>query len=107
MSRLTTNLVLAAVLGQLVAQLGWIDALFIPLVLAGPPVTGAILASRRVSYAWVAVLWASTGLGMAWSDWIVNHEDVAFHLALAVIMPFLAGVGWGVVRVTRRRVPAA
>ena len=95
MSRLTSNLVLAAVLGQLVAQLGWIDALFIPLVLAAPPVTGAILASRRVGYAWVAVLWASTGLGMAWSDWIVNREDVAFHLALAVIMPLLAGAGFG------------
>jgi len=107
MSRLTSNLVLAAVLGQLVAQLGWIDALFIPLVLAAPPVTGAILASRRVGYAWVAVLWASTGLGMAWSDWIVNREDVTFHLALAVIMPLLAGVGWGVVRLTRRRVTAA
>jgi hypothetical protein len=107
MSRLTSNLVLAAVLGQLVAQLGWIDALFIPLVLAGPPVTGAILASRRVGYAWVAVLWASTGLGMAWSDWLVNREDVMFHLALAVIMPLLAGIGWGVVRLTRRRVSVA
>ncbi|GAB3787583.1 hypothetical protein [Nocardioides ungokensis] len=107
MSRITSNLVLAAVLGQLVAQLGWIDALFIPLVLAAPPVTGAILASRRVGYPWVAVLWASTGLGMAWSDWIVNHEDVMFHLALAVIMPLLAGIGWGAVRLTRRRVPAA
>lgn len=103
MSRLTTNLVYAAILGQFVAQLGWIDPLFIPLAVAAPPVSGAILASRRVSYAWVAVLWASVGLGMTWSDWIVNREDVVFHLALSVIMPVLAGIGWGVVRLTQRR----
>jgi hypothetical protein len=103
MSRFTTNIVWAALLGQLVAQLGWIDALFIPLVLAAPPVTGAILASARVRYSWVAALWASTGVGMAWSDWVVNQEDVVFHLALAVIMPLLAGAGWGLVRLTQRR----
>ena len=79
MSASPANVVYAALLGQLVAQLGWIDALFIPLVLVAPPVTGAILASRRVRYAWVAV-----------------------------IMPLLAGAGWGLVRIThRRRVSAA
>lgn len=103
MARFTSHVVYAAILGQLVAQLGWIDPLFIPLVLAGPPLSGAILASRRVGYTWVAVLWASTGLGMLWSDWIVNHEDVLFHLALALVMPLLAGIGWGVVRVSQRR----
>lgn len=107
MSRLTSHLVYAALLGQLIAQLGWIDALFIPLVLAGPPLSGAVLASNRVGYPWVAVLWASTGLGMMWTDWVVNHEDVLFHLALAVVMPLLAGIGWGVVRLSqRRRTPA-
>ena len=103
MSRLTSHLVYAVILGQLVAQLGWIDPLFIPLVLAGPPLSGAILASNRVSYSWVAVLWASTGLGMLWTDWILNDEDVLFHLALAVVMPLLAGIGWGVVRLSQRR----
>ena len=76
MSRITSRVLYAALLGQLVAQLGWIDPLFIPLVLAGPPLTGAILASRRVGYTWVAALWASTGIGMAWSDWVVNRSDV-------------------------------
>jgi hypothetical protein len=105
MARLTSKLLYAALLGQLVAQLGWIDPLFIPLVLLGPPLTGAILASRQVSYAWVAVLWVSTGVGMAWSDW---PSDVVFHLALAVLMPLLAGIGWGAVRLNQRRqVPAA
>lgn len=98
MSRLTSRLLHAVVLGQLIAQLGWIDPLFIPLVLAGPLLTGAILATRRVGLPWVAALWVSTGLGMTWSDWLVNREDVGFHLALAVVMPLLAGVGWGAVR---------
>ena len=107
MSRLTSQVLYAAVLGQLVAQLGWIDPLFVPLVLAAPPLTGALLAVNRVGFPWVAVLWASTGLGMLWTDWLVNREDVLFHLALAVVMPLLAGVGWGVVRLSqRRRTPA-
>jgi hypothetical protein len=103
MTRLTSHVVYAAILGQLVAQLGWIDPLFIPLVLAGPPLSGAIFASRRVGYTWVAVLWASTGIGMAWSDWVVNRSDVLFHMALAVIMPLLAGAGYGVVWLMQRR----
>lgn len=103
MNRILSRPAGAAILGQLVAQLGWIDPLFIPLVLAAPLITGALLAGRRVSYTWVAVLWASVGIGMAWTDWLVNREDVAFHLALAVIMPMLAGVGWGLVRLAQRR----
>lgn len=102
MTRLTSRTLHAAILGQLVAQLGWIDALFIPLILLGPLLSGAILAYRRVSYTWVAVLWASAGLGMTWSDWLVNREDVLFHLGLAVVMPLLAGVGWGIARLTLR-----
>jgi hypothetical protein len=102
MSRLTSRSLYAALLGQLVAQLGWIDPLFIPLVLVGPLATGAILAARRVAYAWVAILWASAGVGMAWSDWLVNGGDVLFHLALAVLMPLLAGIGWGAVRLSSR-----
>lgn len=102
MSRLTSSLIAAAVLGQLVAQLGWIDPLFILLVLAGPLVTGAIAAAHDVRYRWVAVLWCSTGVGMAWSDWLVNREDVAFHLGTAVVMPLLAGAGYGVVRLATR-----
>lgn len=103
MARLTSSLVTAVVLGQLVAQLGWIDPLFIPLVLAAPPIIGAIAATRGIRYAWVAVLWCSVGVGMAWSDWVVNRSDVIFHLALACIMPLLAGIGFGVVRVARPR----
>jgi hypothetical protein len=107
MPRFTSHLVTAALLGLLVAQLGWIDPLFLPLVLAGPPLSGAVLASAAVRYPWVAVLWASAGVGMAVSDWLVNREDVAFHLVLAVVMPLLAGAGWGVVQLAQRRAPAS
>jgi hypothetical protein len=68
--------------------------------------SGALLAYRRVSYTWVAVLWASAGLGMTWSDWVINQEDVLFHLVLSVVMPLLAGIGWGVVSLTSRHSPA-
>lgn len=103
MSRITSHVVYALILGQLISLLGWIDPLFIPLVLAGPLLSGAILAHLGVRYTWVAALWASTGLGMTWMDWVVNREDVAFHLALAVITPLLAGIGWGALRLTQRR----
>lgn len=107
MSQLTTSLVAAAVLGQAVGLLGWIDPIFVPFVLAAPLVTGGYAASRRVSYGWIATLWCSAGLCMLWTDWLVTGEDQLFHLALAVIMPALAGLGWGAVRLaTRRRAQA-
>ena len=110
MHRITSSLIAAAILGQLVGQLGWIDPLFVPLILLGPIVTGAVAAGRRITYLWIAVVWCSAGIAMAWSDWVVNREDVAFHLALAVVMPLLAGIGYGVVRLatrSRRHQPAA
>jgi hypothetical protein len=102
MSRTTSSLVAAALLGQVVGLLGWIDPLFVPLVLLGPVVTGAVVAARGTSYWWAATLWCSAGLNMAWTDWVVNREDVSFHLALAVLMPLLAGVGYAVLRLAAR-----
>ena len=109
MSRLTSSLLAAVVAGQLVGTLGWIDPLFIPLALLGPVFTGAVAAARGVRYVWIAALWCSAGLNMAWTDWVVNREDVAFHLALSVVMPLLAGLGYGAVRLAtlRRRQPTA
>lgn len=107
MSRLTQSLFVALALGQVVGLLGWIDPLFIPLVLLGPPITGAIAASRGVRYRWIALLWASAGLNMIWTDWVVNEEDQLFHLVLTVAMPLLAGIGWGAIRLTRLRATRA
>jgi hypothetical protein len=107
MSRVTSSLFVAAVIGQLIGLLGWIDPLLIPLVVLGPVISGAVAAARQISYTWMAVLWCSAGLNMMWMDWLVNHEDVVFHLALSVVMPLLAGIGFGVVRLaTRVRRPA-
>lgn len=102
MSRLTSNLAVAVVLGQLVGLLGWADPLFIPLVLLGPVITGALAAARAVPRSWIAVLWCSAGVNMAWTDWVVNREDVAFHLVLAIVMPVLAMLGHGVVTLASR-----
>jgi hypothetical protein len=44
---------------------------------------------------------------MLWTDWVINRSDVLFHLALAVLMPLLAGIGYGVVRLTQRRTSPA
>jgi hypothetical protein len=106
MNKLTT-LTAAAVLGQLVGLLGWIDPLFFPLVVAGPLVTGAVCASRGFRAAWPAVLWASAGINMLWTDWMILQEDVLFHAGLSVVMALLALAGWGVVALATRSRRAA
>ena len=101
------RIIVAAVLGQLVGLLGWIDPLFIALVLAVPLITGGIAAARRIRLLLVSVLWFSAGINMLWTDWVVNREDVVFHLALSVLMPVLAVAGYRLVALmTRRRARA-
>lgn len=107
MSRITTSLVAAAVIGQFVGLLGWIDPLLFPLILLGPVVTGAVAVARRMSYTWIAVLWASAGINMLVTDGIINNEDYAFHAGATVVMVLLAGFGYGVASLaTRSRQPA-
>ncbi len=99
------SLAIALVAGQLVGLLGWVDPLFVPLILLGPTVTGAAVAWQR-GPAWFApVLWASAGLNMLWTDWLVNREDVVFHLGVAVLTAVLAA--GRLVRRTRGRHPRA
>lgn len=103
-------LVLSLVAGVAIGQLGWIDALFIPLVLAGPLATGAVAAARHVALRWIALTWLAAGITMLVGDEIVNHEDVLFHGVLSVVMAGLAAAGWStVVLLTRgkRRVETA
>lgn len=93
----------AVVLGQLVGLLGWVDWLLFPLILAGPVVIGAVAAVRGLPVLWPAVLWLSAGLNMVWTDWLVNREDVVFHLAVAVFTALLASASWGVATLLARR----
>jgi len=102
-SRSSVSLLVAFALGQLVGLLGWIDPLFVPLVLVGPLAVGAVAASRGMRAAWPALLWFSAGLNMLWTDWVVNREDVAFHAVLSVVMAGLALAGWAIVRLATRR----
>ena len=87
-----------------VSTLAWIDLIFIPLVLLGPVVSGAIVGRRGGGRLPLAAAWFLSGIGMLVSDWVLNHEDQAFHLALAFVMAGLAsGAHWVATRVARRR----
>jgi len=98
-----TQLVVAIAVGQVVGLLGYIDPLFIPLVLAGPLVTGAVAAARGISMSLVVAVWVSAGLNMTVMDWVLLREDVVFHLVLTVVMSLLAMAGHAVVRVIASR----
>lgn len=109
MSPAVRNLLLAVTIGQALLLGVVIDPLFFPLIVLGPVVTGAIAAARKNSYLWIATVWASLGLATLWYGVLVQHdaEDVGFHVAITVIMPLLAAVGYGIVRLaTRVRSPA-
>jgi hypothetical protein len=88
----------AVVLGLVVSALFWIDLLFIPLAILGPLVIGAVAARRRLPWRWAVAAVVVAGLGAVVSDWVVNHEDVAFHLLLTVVMAMLASIAWFVSR---------
>jgi hypothetical protein len=105
--QMSKQLAYAAIAGIAIAQLGWIDPLFIPLVLAGPIITGAVAATRGIRLPLVAVAWAAAGITMLVEDWVINHEDVAFHAALTVVMAALAAAAWTITaRLGRRRANA-
>ncbi|MBA2953329.1 hypothetical protein GON03_03315 [Nocardioides sp. MAH-18] len=53
---------------QLVGLLGWIEPVFIPLVLLAPVVTGALCVAVRIEYRWIAVVWCSAGINLQWTD---------------------------------------
>ena len=100
---------LTVLAGLAIGALAWIDPLFIPLVLAGPLVTGALGASRGIAFRWVALAWAIGGVSMLVSDWVLNNEDRLFHAVLTLVMVLLAGVGFAIASrlVRRERRPAA
>jgi hypothetical protein len=50
----------------------------------------------------VALLWLVAGLGALVSDYVVNQEDVVFHLVLTAVMIGLAAGACVAVRAIRR-----
>jgi hypothetical protein len=96
-------LIIAFTAGAVIGALAWIDPIFVPLVLAGPPISGALAAGKGIAFRWVATAWVVAGISMLVSDWVLNTEDRVFHVAITAIMVALASIGWGTVRVVRRR----
>jgi len=86
-----------------VSSLAWVDAVFLPLVLLGPVLAGVVVGLRHGARLPLAATWFLAGLAMLASDWVVNDEDRAFHLALAFVM---AGLASGAHRLTMLVVPA-
>jgi hypothetical protein len=88
----------AIAFGVAISALFWLDPVFIPMALLGPVVFGVFAALRRVPWLWVAAVWLVAGVGAVISDWVVNHEDVAFHIGLTAVMIVLASLAWWVTR---------
>ena len=84
----------AVVVGLCISALFWIDPLFIPLVLLGPPITGVLAGMRRLPLSWIALVWLVAGLGAVISDWLINRSDVVFHAVLTVFVVGLAAGAW-------------
>jgi hypothetical protein len=86
----------AFVLGLVVSAFFWIDPIFIPLALAGPLVWGAFAGAQGLPSLWPLAVSAVAGLGALISDYVINQEDVLFHLALTFTMCALAWSAWSI-----------
>jgi hypothetical protein len=89
------------VAGLVISGLFWIDPLFIPFALLGPIATGALASWTGRGLRLIALMWAVAGIGAAVSDYVVNQEDVVFHLVLTLVMVALAAGSWAAVRAIR------
>lgn len=95
-------IVVAAALA--LSALFWIDALFIPLVVLGPILTGILAGPTRLKAA--TAVWALAGFFALLSDWAINDEDQIFHLAVAAITAGLTyAVGSAANAIRARRHP--
>ncbi len=101
---MSKSIVVSIAAGLAIGAVAWIDPLFVPLVLAGPLVSGAVCAAKAIGLRLLALAWAVAGASMLVSDWIVNREDVAFHAVVTVAMVALAAASWKLSRtLTARR----
>ena len=90
--------VTAVVLGLVITALFWIDPIFIPLALAGPLVWGGLAGSQHLPSLWPLTVSLVAGLGAVVSDFVINQEDVVFHLALTFTLCALAWSAWSIAR---------
>lgn len=82
----------------------FVGPIYFLLVLAGPPVTGAIAGARGVRWAYVAITWGVAGIATTIVDYVINREDVVFHIAVTVVMLLTSLAGWAVgAKIHRRR----
>jgi hypothetical protein len=91
------------VAGLVVSALFWIDSTFVPLALLGPVVVGAVAGWRGVESRWPALMWAVAGIGAVVSDYVINQEDVVFHVVLTVVMVGLTALAWWPAQALARR----
>jgi hypothetical protein len=61
-----------------------------------------VVGARHGDTRLAAASWAASALCWLVLDWIINHEDVAFHAVLALVMAGLVALGAGIVRAARR-----
>jgi hypothetical protein len=88
----------SVVLGLIVTALFWIDPIFIPLAFIGPLVWGAFAGTQKLPWQWALTVSLVAGLGAVISDFVINHEDVPFHLALTFTLCALAWSAWSIAR---------
>ena len=86
----------AGALGLIVTALFWIDPIFIPLALAGPLAWGALAGSQRLPWHWPVTVSLVAGFGAVITDFVINHEDVVFHLAMTFTLCALAWSAWSI-----------
>ena len=103
---MSTRTITVTVAAVAIGALAWIDPLFIPLVLLGPLVSGLVAGIYGVDSRTVALVWFLGGMLMLVSDLVINHEDAAFHAALAVFTAAVAaGAAWLGRRIRAARSP--
>ena len=80
-----------------------LDAVYLALLLVGPPATGVLVARRRADAGWAVGPWVVSGLFHLVLDAVVNQEDVAFHAVVTVFTALLAWGAWALARPRRAR----